>query len=152
MANRVLLGLRGSDYGLWVSKPAQNVLTAPPSGLLFSSDYAALTPAVTGSFTVGWGAKDAIQNQAVMLGVTFPTPPQMLFKRLISSGRYRVVGDNNGFYFYYLENISGGSRKCWILVSTSTDRINVQTSWSSSVGSVAPPTIPVSYTAFNYNL
>lgn len=38
MANRVLLGQRGSDYGLWVSKPGQNVLTANADQLLFSPD------------------------------------------------------------------------------------------------------------------
>ena len=41
MANRILLGQRGSDYGLWVSKPGKNVLTAnDPEDMLFSSTSA----------------------------------------------------------------------------------------------------------------
>ena len=37
MANRVLLGNRAGTYGLWVSKPGIDVLTASTSNLLFSS-------------------------------------------------------------------------------------------------------------------
>ncbi len=39
MANRVLLGERNGDYGLWISKPGQNVLTAGDGQLLFSPDF-----------------------------------------------------------------------------------------------------------------
>ncbi|WP_196258559.1 hypothetical protein [Pelagibacterium limicola] len=38
MANRVLLGERGGEFGLWVSKPGQNVLTAGVNGLLLSPE------------------------------------------------------------------------------------------------------------------
>ena len=37
MANRVLLGKRGAEYGLWVSKPGSDVTTASLNDLLFSS-------------------------------------------------------------------------------------------------------------------
>ena len=37
MANRVLLGQRGSEYGLWVSKPGSNVATCDPEDMLFDS-------------------------------------------------------------------------------------------------------------------
>lgn len=37
MANRVLLGQRGSEYGLWISKPGKDVTTASVEDLLFSS-------------------------------------------------------------------------------------------------------------------
>jgi len=40
MANRVLVGNKGSDYGLWVSKPSGNVLTDGDVDLLFSSENA----------------------------------------------------------------------------------------------------------------
>jgi hypothetical protein len=41
MANRVLLGKRGSsDYGLWVSKSGANVLTCDDDDLIFNSDVA----------------------------------------------------------------------------------------------------------------
>ena len=38
MRNRVLLGLRGSDYGLFVSKPGGNVLSDGDIDLLLSSE------------------------------------------------------------------------------------------------------------------
>ena len=38
MANRVLLGKKGSDYGLWVSKPSGNALTDGDVDLLLSSE------------------------------------------------------------------------------------------------------------------
>lgn len=38
MGNRVLLGLRGSDYGLFVSKPGGNVLSDGDIDLLLSSE------------------------------------------------------------------------------------------------------------------
>ena len=37
MANRVQLGQRGSEYGLWVSKPGANVLTCDQEDMLFDS-------------------------------------------------------------------------------------------------------------------
>ena len=40
MANRVLLGKKGSEYGLWVSKVGQDVTTAGSDNLLFDSSKA----------------------------------------------------------------------------------------------------------------
>lgn len=37
MANRVLLGKKGTEYGLWISKPGIDVTTADISDLMFSS-------------------------------------------------------------------------------------------------------------------
>ena len=37
MANRVLFGQRGSEMGLWISKPGFNVLTASEADMLFLS-------------------------------------------------------------------------------------------------------------------
>jgi hypothetical protein len=37
MANRVLLGKKGTEYGLWISKPGIDVTTANVSDLMFSS-------------------------------------------------------------------------------------------------------------------
>ena len=37
MANRGLLGKRGSEYGLWVSKPGSNVVSCDPEDMLFDS-------------------------------------------------------------------------------------------------------------------
>ncbi len=38
MANRVLLGKKGSDYGLWVSKPGKDVTSASGIDLIFDSE------------------------------------------------------------------------------------------------------------------
>ena len=38
MANRVLLGKRGSDYGLWVSKPGADVTTCDKEDMIFDTD------------------------------------------------------------------------------------------------------------------
>ena len=40
MANRVLLGKKGSEYGLWVSKVGQDVTTAGSNNILFDSSKA----------------------------------------------------------------------------------------------------------------
>ena len=40
MANRVLLGKKGSEYGLWVSKVGQDVTTVGSNNLLFDSSRA----------------------------------------------------------------------------------------------------------------
>jgi len=53
MANRVLLGKKGSDYGLWVSKPGGNALTDADAELLLSSEV------------VGMGQVILFQNIAV---------------------------------------------------------------------------------------
>lgn len=37
MANRILLGKKGTEYGLWISKPGVDVTTASVDDLLFSS-------------------------------------------------------------------------------------------------------------------
>ena len=42
MANRVLLGKKGSEYGLWVSKVGQDVTSAGSNNLLFDSSFLTL--------------------------------------------------------------------------------------------------------------
>ena len=56
MANRVLLGNKGSDYGLWVSKSGQDVTSVSSDNLLFDSTRAegsAIFKSGTVSITVG---------------------------------------------------------------------------------------------------
>jgi hypothetical protein len=52
MANRVLAGKRGSDYGLWVSKPGYDVLTANFDQLIFNPYFAAMRAVVRGTATI----------------------------------------------------------------------------------------------------
>lgn len=42
MTNRVCLGQKGSDTGIWVSKPGVNVLTAGEDDMLLSTSFRAL--------------------------------------------------------------------------------------------------------------
>lgn len=58
MANRVVFGNKGSDYGLWVSKSGENVLTTAKQNMLFDS-----TVAETGGLVLKTGTTT----------VTFPT-------------------------------------------------------------------------------
>ena len=39
MSNRILLGQKGSEYGLWISKPGIDVTNANVEDLLFSSSF-----------------------------------------------------------------------------------------------------------------
>lgn len=54
MTNRVVLGHRGSGvYGLFISKPGFNVLTATDNNLLFNSNYGTLQIVQAGQVTIG---------------------------------------------------------------------------------------------------
>lgn len=53
MVNRVLFGKRGTnDFGLWISKPGFNVLSANDDQLLFSSAWSTLQVVQAGSVAV----------------------------------------------------------------------------------------------------
>jgi hypothetical protein len=63
MANRVILGNKGSDYGLWVSKSGENVATTAKQNMLFDSTVAETGGLVlktgTVSFTFGTNQPNA---------------------------------------------------------------------------------------------
>lgn len=52
MTNRIVLGQKGGDYGLWVSAPGHNVLTASESNMLFSMSGIMTQVIQSGSFTI----------------------------------------------------------------------------------------------------
>lgn len=52
MANRVCLGQRSSDIGLFISKPAVNVLTASLDNMLFSSSARAYQAVASGTVAI----------------------------------------------------------------------------------------------------
>lgn len=61
MANRVLLGKKGTEYGLWISKPGKDVTTAGIQDLLFStssSNYKYSQTLAKGSYTFSSTAGD----------------------------------------------------------------------------------------------
>jgi hypothetical protein len=88
MANRVLLGLRGSQYGLWVSKPGQNVLTAVDPNLLFSIDDKAFQVVQSGA---------VVFNSAAYIDITIPN----LGYYPLATFTYKQV-NNMTFYIEYL--------------------------------------------------
>lgn len=51
MTDRVLLGNRGGEYGLWVSRPGFDVKTAGEDGLLMSTSIRTLQVVRSGSFS-----------------------------------------------------------------------------------------------------
>lgn len=86
MTSRVILGRRGSSYGMWVSKPGVDVETAGLAGLLLSTDRAAMQIVATGviaSPTNGGAYDFAVPNLgfvplvltsgATVVGYTFPS-------------------------------------------------------------------------------
>lgn len=64
MANRVCLGLRSSDYGLFVSQSGVNVLTATEAQLMFSSNIPSFQLVQSGTVTAsGSGTNVTIPDQ-----------------------------------------------------------------------------------------
>ena len=64
MANRVLLGNRGSDYGLWVSKAGANVLTWEEEDMLIDANRAEIVsqPLDSGTGTISFSGTSSAWN------------------------------------------------------------------------------------------
>ena len=56
MTNRVVLGARGSEMGIWVSKPGYNVLTASEADMLLSSNQTTAQIVQTGRINASGNA------------------------------------------------------------------------------------------------
>jgi hypothetical protein len=97
MTNRVLL----NASGLKVSKPGVNVLTAPTSGLQFSSDWSALGFYRSAEIDCNWNRPEYLNFS---LGKTFSTPPMVQFHRVISSSQTELMSALNGFYWAFENN------------------------------------------------
>lgn len=63
MTNRILIGKRGSDYGIWVSKPTKDVLTATDAEMLMSSYAYSFQVLMTGMITL---------NSSLVGSITIP--------------------------------------------------------------------------------
>lgn len=68
---RVLIGQRGSDIGLWVSKPGRNVLTASDDDMLLSPTNPNLAFLIKGQVNLA----AANQQLTVLLGTTLRRAP-----------------------------------------------------------------------------
>ena len=94
MGNRVQLGKRGSDYGLWVSKTGANVLTCDPEDMLFNSSATEIAGNVlaSGSLTITFSGSNLTTNSGDVYFIgnsgshtTFDYVPLMLFCRVSSN-------------------------------------------------------------------
>lgn len=83
MANRLLLGTKDSNIGLYISKPGQNVLTDAVNNLLYSSTFDPLQFVQTGRLHLSSGASTTI------------TIPSLGFKPLVLYSGERVVYDSH---------------------------------------------------------
>ena len=104
MANRVLLGERGSDYGLFISKPGANVISCGPEDMLFDSRRPEIVsnPLTSGSGTVTFSGSSSASNYLnsdtgdISFGVTYDYVPILVYC-FVDSG-------NNKVYPMYYEN------------------------------------------------
>ena len=102
MANRVLLGKRGSDYGLWVSKTGANVLTCDPEDMLIDANRAEIVsqPLDSGTgtvtFTSSGGSFINADSGFINYNATYDYIPILMYT-FVDSG-------NNRVYPMYYEN------------------------------------------------
>ncbi len=104
MANRVLLGNRGSEYGLWISKSTANVLTCNPEDMLIDANRAEIVsqPLASGTGTVTFSGTSSHSNYLntnsgdISYGATYGYRPILMYT-FVDSGNDRV-------YPMYYEN------------------------------------------------
>ena len=98
MANRVLLGKRGSsDYGLWVSKAGANVLTCDPEDMLIDANRAEIVsqPLDSGTGTVVFSGTSSHGNYIntntgdISFNATYDYVPILVYS-FVDSGNNRV--------------------------------------------------------------
>lgn len=86
MANRVLLGKKGTEYGLWISKPGKDVTTVGVEDLLFStssSDYKYSQILAQGSYTFSSTAGD---NFSVTVPCVNNVKPYVIWYSIVTFG------------------------------------------------------------------
>jgi len=72
MANRILLGERSGQYGLWVSKPGFNVLTAGQDGLLLSMGEDSLQAVYSASVGIANTGAEVARHSITAVYATHP--------------------------------------------------------------------------------
>jgi hypothetical protein len=118
MANRVLLGKRGtSDYGLYVSRPTEDV-TSTSSGLIFNSDSAVkgFNVAAHGQGILNGGASRTISHGLgfrPFVEVTYTNEANMTGAPPTTAATFSVTATYNAFFgVYFVTSVSvtsGGS-------------------------------------------
>jgi len=97
MTRRVILGQRGSQYGLWVSPPGVDANTVSDSAALFSMSMKYLMALASGTFVCPAGGS----RTRVSFGQTFPVVPFLFCGRLVEFPTFATVYsevDRSGFY------------------------------------------------------
>jgi hypothetical protein len=102
MANRVLLGNRGSDYGLFVSKPGANVLTCDEEDMLLDSRRKEIisNPLQSGSATITFSGTSSDSNYLnsntgdINFGVTYDYIPTVVYCFVDGSTVYPMYYEN----------------------------------------------------------
>lgn len=76
MANRIVMGERSGQYGLWVSKPGFNVLTTGQENMLLSMGEDSLQSVHTGTVTISSSGAEV----AVSMPISLPFTPLILMQ------------------------------------------------------------------------
>lgn len=91
MANRIVVGERSGQYGLWVSKPGFNVLTTGQENLLLSMGEDSLQAVRTGTVSLPSSGAEV----SVSIPVSLPYTPLILMQLTPRTQVYRdEVGDD----------------------------------------------------------
>lgn len=91
MTNRVILGQKGGNYGLWVSKAGFDVLTTTADNMLFDMSGSLLQIIQSGEFTVNSTTNIPLSNTG---GVT---PIAMIWNK--TQTYYGATGSLNPLFF-----------------------------------------------------
>tara|TARA_Y100000361_G_scaffold148688_1_gene161902 strand:- start:1228 stop:1752 length:525 start_codon:yes stop_codon:yes gene_type:complete len=133
MANRVLLGNRGGDYGLFVSKPGTNVLTCDEEDMLLDSRRKEIVsnPLQSGSSTITFSGTSSAGNYLnsdtgdISFGVTYDYIPTLVYCFVDS-------GNNKVFPMYYenqWSNTITTNQAGEPIISTSSGYFGQSTGW-----------------------
>lgn len=98
MTNRVLLGKRGTKYGLWVSKPGVNVLTGTEDQMLLSTERQSFQIVKSGLIAFPGAGDDApaiaIPNMGFSPLVLLSCPSHFVGYRMASNTSLIIRGFN----------------------------------------------------------
>lgn len=111
MTNRVVMGNKGGTYGLWVSKPGVNVLTASETDMLLSTSGTFGQIVRSGSFAAGTGTYSISWSA---LGFR----PRLFFGTQMIVEGVNYTSDNSATVRTY--NNQEYINEAWILVNTPT--------------------------------
>lgn len=164
MANRVVM----DADGIKISKPGENVLTAPNDRLNFTSDWSAFSILLTGTQNISWPTSSVTGSVSynIPYGVTLPTPPvcqaevDLGFGWTImpsTGGSFASIGRNVRVY----NNVGGGPiwnrTAFWrFSVVATPSRLEIRGNFDGSGVNLIdtnffPANFPLRYTVFRYN-